>query len=430
LTAALAVLAALLALGASVAGAAFSKAVFLSEDGQDADLPDVASDADGDAVAVWQRFNGSIWRIEARTISAAGARGPIRTLSGSGQEALRPQVATDTAGGGIAVWHSLPAGSYQRVQARTISPSGVLGTRKNLTPVGDDASRPQIASDADGDAIAIWQLWDGSHSRIQARTISSAGLLGPRHDLSAAGRDAFDPQIASDADGDAIAVWRRFDGGEHRVQARTISAAGVLGPVRHLSAAGPPPTNIFGSTDPPQVATDADGDAVAVWTVWDGANDRVQARTISAAGALGPIQDLSAAGEDAYEPAVTSDPDGDAVAAWGRHTRVQARTISATGVPGPVLGLSDECNSCGTTNRGQQPQVASDADGDAVAIWMQRQRIEARTISAVGVLGQIQTLSSGAIFPRPQVASDADGDAVAVWQSRVETRRIRMARGP
>ena len=74
-TTGLAVFAALLALGASVAGAAFSTPVFLSHGSQNANAPQVASDADGDAVAVWQRFDGSTSRIQGRTISADGARG-------------------------------------------------------------------------------------------------------------------------------------------------------------------------------------------------------------------------------------------------------------------------------------------------------------------------------------------------------------------
>jgi hypothetical protein len=36
--------------------------------------------------------------------------------------------------------------------------------------------------------------------------------------LSSSGRDAFDPHVAVDATGDAVATWRRFDGTHTRVQ--------------------------------------------------------------------------------------------------------------------------------------------------------------------------------------------------------------------
>ena len=41
--------------------------------------------------------------------------------------------------------------------------------------------------------------------------------------LSAAGQTAFDPQVAVDADGDAVFTWARYDGTESRVQARARS---------------------------------------------------------------------------------------------------------------------------------------------------------------------------------------------------------------
>ena len=131
----------------------------------------------------------------------------------------------------------------------------------------------------------------------------AGAAFSPPVTLSKPGATA--PQIASDADGDAVAVWSNS---ENRVRARTISAAGVLGPVPTLSAAGQ-------SVAYPQIASDADGDAVAVWRGWDAGSDyRIQARQISAAGTLGAIETLSGYVEEA--PQIASDADGDAVAVW------------------------------------------------------------------------------------------------------------------
>jgi hypothetical protein len=44
-------------------------------------------------------------------------------------------------------------------------------------------------------------------------------VLGPIQTLSGAGQDAFAPQVAVDSGGNAVAVWRRFDGTNFRVQA-------------------------------------------------------------------------------------------------------------------------------------------------------------------------------------------------------------------
>ena len=46
--------------------------------------------------------------------------------------------------------------------------SGAFSTPKTLSPAGQDASEPQIASDASGDAVAVWRRYDGTNFRIQA----------------------------------------------------------------------------------------------------------------------------------------------------------------------------------------------------------------------------------------------------------------------
>ena len=49
------------------------------------------------------------------------------------------------------------------------------------------------------------------------------------------------PQVASDAGGDAVAVWTHSDQSGTEARVRSISAAGALGPVKRLSGANPGP---------------------------------------------------------------------------------------------------------------------------------------------------------------------------------------------
>jgi hypothetical protein len=64
--------------------------------------------------------------------------------------------------------------------------------------------------------------------RVQARTRSAAGTLGSVETLSAAGQNAPDPafpgvlagpKVALDETGHAVAVWSRFGGANWRIQA-------------------------------------------------------------------------------------------------------------------------------------------------------------------------------------------------------------------
>src|SRR3954447_22242505 len=77
-------------------------------------------------------------------------------------------------------------------------------------------------------------------------SILAALLIGP---LATTARAAFSAPIklsatriagakaVLDADGDAIAVWSHYDGKKWRVQERRISATGSLGPVKTISPA-------------------------------------------------------------------------------------------------------------------------------------------------------------------------------------------------
>jgi uncharacterized protein GlcG (DUF336 family) len=196
---------------------------------------------------------------------------------------------------------------------------------QTLSDAGQSALFPQVAVDDDGDAVFTWRRFDGSGAfccfRAQARARSAAGTLSAVQTLSTSGRDAFDPHVAVDPDGDAVFTWERYDGANWRIQARARSAAGILSGVQILSEAG---QNAQG----PRVAVDAGGDAVFTWQRSDGTNVRIQARTRSATGALSrPVRTLSSAGQDAKTPQVAVNTTGDAVATWrrsdGTNTRIQ-----------------------------------------------------------------------------------------------------------
>jgi hypothetical protein len=122
--------------------------------------------------------------------------------------------------------------------------------------------------------VFTWQRSDGTNTRIQSRARAfSTGTLSAVQDLSEAGQNADSPQVAVDIFGNAVFVWRRFDGTTSVVQARTRTSAGALGVVDDVSVAGE-------NTADPQVGVDQDFNATAAW-MRDILIDRI-------AGAVGP----------------------------------------------------------------------------------------------------------------------------------------------
>ena len=358
------------------ASAAWTVPVDLSAAGQDAYDPAVAVALDGDSVLAWQRSDGANQRIEARTMTETGALGPVMTLSAAGEDAIDPRVGVDDDGNGVIAWERYD-GSDWRVQVRPLSETSVLGATQTLSAAGNENADPDIAVDEAGDAVIVWI--NHTDNRIVGRTRDVNGVLGNRTWFSDAGGDAYHARVDVDSDGDAVAGWLRHDGANYRAQVRPVSNAGVFGADQTISDAGADAVGL-------ELAVDFDGDATVAWARWDGANDRIQGRTRSSAGALGAIATLSAAGQDAYNTEVGVEDNGDGVVVWerfdGADFRIQARSVAASGVLGAVSTISI------AGENALDPEIAVDADGDAVIAWKRwlgpDMRAHAKTMSNAG----------------------------------------------
>jgi len=182
------------------------------------------------------------------------------------------------------------------------------------------------------------------------------------------------PQVAINASGAAVAVWTLDDGRREIVQASSQAAAGATWsrPV----ALGPP---IAEGVEPRvQVALNDRGDAVAIWqgSTAKGLNGtfsvNVAART--ADGHWSAPATLSSGSADYSSPGVALDATGDATAIWqwdsssGTAGRWHVRAASRPA--GGTWSAPAELAPL-TRSYGDPPLVAYDAVGDATALWSQ-----------------------------------------------------------
>jgi hypothetical protein len=310
------------------AGAAWGAPRALSAGPEEARGAQVVLDPRGDAVAVWVGWDGSsfTYRVQASSRPAGGTWSAPQYLSVGGQDTAFPEVALDAAGNAVAVWELYETPSAI-VQAASRPAGGPWGSPQDLTASGQSPDVPELALDRAGNAVAVWQSADGI---IRAAARPAGGGWNLPQEISLPG-NAADAKVAIDPGGNAIAVWERFDGSNYVVQAGR-RVAGIWAPPENLSATG---QDAF----LPDVALDPFGNAVAVWTRSNGSAAVVQAALRPVGGGWAPPQDLSAAGGDANSPTVAYDGAGNAVAAWGRsngaHVVAQAVGLDAAG---PVIG--------------------------------------------------------------------------------------------
>jgi hypothetical protein len=398
----------------------------LSAAGKDADISQVAVDRGGNAVVAWRAYDGANYRIQVRRRTASGGLSAVQTLSPAGRNAYDVQLAVDPFGNAVVVWQAFDGVNY-RIQARRRTAAGNLSSVRTLSASGQDAEAPQVAVDGDGNAVVVWIRSDGSDERVQARRRTAGGSLSAVQTLSHAGQQAARPQVGMDRAGNAVVVWERSDGANLRVQLRRRTASGGLSAVQTLTPSG---ENAYEA----RLAVDRDGAAVVVWERYNGVDNRIQVRRRTAAGGLSTVKNLSAAGQNAFNAQVAVDPNGNAVVAWewydGAYFRIQARRRTAAG------GLSTVKNLSAGGQHASNAQVAVDAKGNAMVVWTRfdgaKNRIQARRRSASGSLGPVQTVSAaGQDAQSPQLGADAAGNAVVVWHrydgsdNRIQAARLR-----
>jgi hypothetical protein len=250
--------------------------------------------------------------------------------------------------------------------AGTSQASPLFTSGADISTAGQDGFEQQVAVDGSARVHSVWTRSDGSFLRIQYSTRTASGDWATPINISDAGQNASNPQIDIDPSGNLIALWSRFDGTNTRIQAAFKPSAGSFATPVTVSDPG------FDAFDP-RLDIDNTGRAIVVWSRFDGTNIRVQA-SIREAGAAGAFQaevTLSDAGQDALEPDTAAGPNVDAngVVVWSRSDGTNARVQSArrkdyVGYPRPLSGITvrvplvvayDQCT--GAANRTHGPPM-------------------------------------------------------------------------
>jgi hypothetical protein len=207
-----------------------------------------------------------------------------------------------------------------------------------VTPLsGVDATgsiAPQLALERTGDVLAVWSRTIGTKTVIEAATLDvSRRAWSVATEPFKVTHDAFAPSVAVNRRGDGVIVWTSSD----------PTGLSVLASYRHAGKPWGQPQPVSGTAAgslAPQVAVDARGGALAVWTQSNGGSSRVHAASFAATGSTwSAARVLSRLGEDAVTPQVTLDDAGDGAVAWSRYNG-QSFVIQAAGYDGSGPALS------------------------------------------------------------------------------------------
>jgi len=341
----------------------------VSTTGQDAGSPQVATGPDGTTTITWTRSNNdgdNIAQAATRTANATTFNTPI-DLSDAGEDAYSPQVATGPDGTTTITWQRYDGDNWIVQAATRTANATTFSTPINLSTTNGNAESPQVATGPDGTTTITWTRYDGDWILQAATRAANATTFSTPINLSTTGQDAFDPQVATGPDGTTTITWTRsINDGENIVQAatRTANATTFSTPI-NISTTG-------GNAETPQVATGPDGTTTIAWTRSNNDGDNIAQAATRAANATtfsDPIN-LSATGQYANTPQVATGPDGTTTITWyltGYNFVVQAatRAAGASAFSTPIDLSSTEGGEFSA-----QVQVAVGPDGTTTITWL------------------------------------------------------------
>lgn len=355
-------------------------------------VPDVAADAAGNFLVVWESStsagsDGSARSIQARRFRADGtplaAQFQVNTQTVG--EQVAPAVAMAPDGRFVVAWASDEGGGGPvdfDIRARRFAANGTPAGNDflvNTFAVGDQRN-PDIAWAGNFGFAVVWESDDDTGSNFNWNIIAqiydgNGTPQGGEALVDSLADGQLDPAIAGNGAGEFVVAWESFASSGSDTITTSIQAK-FLGAASEVQVNDHPPV---APDDNPAIALGEDGAVVIAWESGgsagtDNSLSSIQARRYDPAGDPGPVFQVNQfIGSAQRFPAVALLPDGRFVVGWhsfgsfgddASEASVQVRGYLATGVSvGPEvqgnLYTNDNQNFVALTATGQGGLVAA-----------------------------------------------------------------------
>lgn len=272
-----------------------------------------------------------------------------------------------------------------------------------------DGQSIKIATATDNDNNAVSVFVDAG--KIQGTFSSGAAPWHtPNTLLSNSSSTAFSPDVAMDASGTALAIWREAQGPLNSINTKRFSNGAwqtTVIPALEFTVDG------LGS---PSIAMDGTKKALAVWP--NTTANKIHASFFSN-GVWSPFQDI---GSGNNFPKAAYSLSGKAAAAWMLSPNsLYVNSFDGTSWLTATL-LDNQLQSA--------PDLGIDASGNAIVIWQSSATDDIKVSRSDGtVFAAPFTLSTGSGNGIPRIAVAPDGTAVAIWSDGSGDIQFRVFNG-
>lgn len=414
-----------------------SDIVILSTDG--AGEPQVAMDAQGNAIAIWLKLNEGVfgYSLWSSRYSGGAWSDAILLESDAGSVANNPsgpKIAMDpTTGKAAVIWTQFTSASSYDVWTKLYDPTTGWAAETRIETNSTATGKVEIGIDAAGNVIAVWSQLDEPFGRFSIwanrYTAGSWGTATLIENNDSLGTVDGDPKVHMfAATGEALVVWLRSGGSDRALWTNRYSSSGWGTASALVTDSGTDQ-----SFDFPVVTGDATGSAFLIWGEWRFVSNQSQS-TLFYKPFQGDWQStvtpISTPVESALisRPIVNTNASGQTVAVWGREDNsIQAsvRTITTWSTEAP-LKPADALEVIAL------PATAVDGVGNVVVAWVQQSAdrlsqdlwINRYTNSSWGTSTLAEALAGPATTP--SVAASLNGRSVLVWTQTEEDQGSRI----
>jgi hypothetical protein len=308
--------------------------------------------------------------------------------------------------------------------------SGEVGSSKTFTvtkswhPVSmldaqsaGNASNAQIAFDGHGNAMAVWSSYDGiSYNICVVNFVPGLGWGEVHEILTDNAAVVYSPQIAINEGGQAVVVWSHFDGVRSVIWANNYVPGSGWATATCIEA-----NDHFSDAETPKVAIDTYGNAIVVWRRYDVTQRSIWAnRYEPGAGWLTPTLIESNTLGDTESPQIAMHGNGCAMVVWRRCSSKQTDIWINDYTLHIGWGTARRLN-MGSTSDAYEPQIAISHGGSAIVVWRQSDGTGHKVWfnrythdTKWDVAQAIEIDHTWQAF-EPQIAMHRSGSAIAVW---------------
>jgi hypothetical protein len=336
--------------------------------------PDLSVSPMGDVMVVWDQYrsgDGDIDTLARRFTPATGWESTVTLYDGISEAWGSGSSAAAIAGDGSAIAMFSKRGAEGiDLYARHFTPSGgwAPAVPVQIAPSGIAAMAKDVAMDANGRAVAVWRLGDAGVYELWSSRFSGGVWSTPlRVDaaLDATSGRAGHAQIAVDPAGNAVIAFDAYEPGRSSVWAAIGGADGTWQAAARFEQPLMHATNL-------DLASSATGAIMAVWESWS-ANDTdvptVRARRFTHAGGWGAIEAVGSSDSLGlfHFPTVAMSAMGVATVVW-RGGDANAGIMANRSMPGAGWSTPVRISST-TTGEYDQAAVAAGGVDSAIATW-------------------------------------------------------------